>query len=148
MSIEHLSRLIHNLIQVGTVEEIRHKPAPPKDYPARVRVRIGDLLTDWIPWIELRAGKSRSWNPPTIGEQGVIFSPSGDLTGAIFLAAFNSDEVPELSDEEALTAYEFPDKAKVEYNHETGAMKITGIKTLLVEADELITLKAARIDIN
>lgn len=147
MNIEHLARLLHNLIQVGVVEEVRHKPEPPKDYPA-VRVRIGELLTEWIPWVELRAGESRSWNPPTKGEQGIVFSPSGDMTGAIFLAAFNSDEIPELRDEKELTSYEFPDKATVEYNHKTGAMTIKGIKSLLVEAEDLIDLRAARIDLN
>ena len=31
----------------------------------RVRVDTGGLTTHWLPWLECRAGTTRTWNPPT-----------------------------------------------------------------------------------
>ncbi|WP_295467111.1 phage baseplate assembly protein V [uncultured Pseudomonas sp.] len=41
------------------------------------------LLTGQLPWLPLRTGKSREWDPPTVGEQVVIFSPSGQTAQGI-----------------------------------------------------------------
>lgn len=36
------------------------------------------VISPWIPWTE-RAGNTRTWNPPTVGEQVHLFSPSGEI---------------------------------------------------------------------
>src|SRR5690606_35044517 len=82
-----LLRLINNLIRLGTIAEV--------DYPnARVRVRDGELLTAWRPWIECRSGTTRTWNPPTLGEQAVLFSPGGDPATAVVLTGLYRDQHP------------------------------------------------------
>ena len=58
MNLVELLRLIHNLIRLGTIAEVDHARA-------RVRVQSGELLTNWLPWIEARAGTTRDWDPPT-----------------------------------------------------------------------------------
>ena len=49
-----LARMIENLIRFGTIAETQMKPP-------RVRVKTGDLLTGWLPWIALRAGADTDW---------------------------------------------------------------------------------------
>ncbi|AMR77304.1 phage baseplate assembly protein V [Cupriavidus nantongensis] len=114
-----LSRLLHNLVRLGTVAEI--DPARPK----RVRVQSGTLLTNWLRWITPRAGDTRDWDPPTRGEQVILFSPSGDIAAALVLPAVYCDEHDAPTLDRNKTLRRFPDGAEVEYDHVEHAMRIT-----------------------
>ncbi len=84
-------RRLENLIRVGTIAEVRH------GQPARCRVRTGELLTNWIPWLSLRAGDAVTWFPPSAGEQCLLISPGGDLLNAFALPGAYSDAHPQNS---------------------------------------------------
>jgi len=116
-SAAELLRLIHNLIRLGTIAEVDHDAA-------RVRVRSGELLTAWRPWIECRAGSTRDWNPPTVGEQVVLFSPGGDLAASVVLAGLFSDANPAPADLPELCRRLFPDGGLFEYDHEASVLRI------------------------
>lgn len=105
-----LARLLQNVIRLGTIAEIDHAAA-------RVRVSTGDLLTDWLPWCETRAGKTRTWNPPTRGEQVLLLASGGELAGAVVLGAINSNAYPAATDDPNLTHWLMPDGAVIEYDH-------------------------------
>lgn len=167
-----ISRLLHNLIRPGVIDEIDHgdiNASPPK--PARVRVRAGDIVTDWIPWREQRAGKTRTWNPPTKGEQVLLLAPGGELLGATVLMAINSDAIPAPSDKPEITMMEMPDGAVIQYDHEKmhleaklpgtatitaqGAIDVTSAddisitaKNINITAQANVTVTGARIDLN
>ncbi|MGD7227625.1 phage baseplate assembly protein V, partial [Ralstonia pseudosolanacearum] len=79
MDTADLARLLENLLRLGTVAEVRHTTPP------AVRVRTGGITTTWRPWAERRAGRTRTWNPPTVGEQVLLFCPSGDPANAVIL---------------------------------------------------------------
>ncbi|KEN27550.1 phage baseplate assembly V family protein [Escherichia coli 8-415-05_S1_C1] len=49
-----IMRLITNLIRTGVVTEVDRENW-------LCRVKTGDLETNWINWLTLRAGKSRTW---------------------------------------------------------------------------------------
>lgn len=128
-----LERRVANMLRGGTVAQIDHAQA-------RVRVQSGDLLTDWLPWFAHRAGATTTWSPPTIGEQVLLVSPSGDPAQAMVLPALYTDAhpAPSASPDEHVTAY--PDGARIAYNHATGAITATGIKTATVQAATSVTL--------
>ena len=86
-TIADLHRLILNLINTGTVGEVQASPP-------RVRVIIGDLVTDWLPWVNTRAGKVKTAFQPSQGEQCVVFSPGGNMAAGIVLLGLNSDANP------------------------------------------------------
>ncbi|HAZ7306239.1 TPA: phage baseplate assembly protein V [Escherichia coli] len=69
-------RLITNLIRTGVVTEVDRENW-------LCRVKTGDLETNWINWLTLRAGKSRTWWKPSVGEQVVLFSLGGNLESDI-----------------------------------------------------------------
>ena len=82
-------RRVENIVRAGTVAEVRHGK------PARCRVRTGDLLTNWVPWMAGRAGgKRRQWRPPEIGEQCLLLAPGGDLMNAVAMPGLHSDKAP------------------------------------------------------
>lgn len=117
MNLVELLRLIHNLIRLGTIAEVDHARA-------RVRVQSGELLTNWLPWIEARAGATRDWDPPTQGEQVVVFSPGGDPAAGFVISGLFSDAHPAPADSADLWRRLFPDQALFEYNHAASRLRI------------------------
>ncbi len=132
MDADH-NRLIATLIATGTVAEIMYRPL-------RVRVLIGQRLTDWLPCIQPAAGKVRIWSPLSKGEQVTVFAPSGETGNGIVLRGLPSDAIPSPSENPDEFVIDFPDGARVLYNHATGALSATGLKTANVQGSELATV--------
>ncbi|MDN2669794.1 phage baseplate assembly protein V [Janthinobacterium sp. SUN026] len=112
-----LLRLLQNLIRLGTIAEVKG---------AKARVRLGpNLITEWLNWATRRAGSTRTWSAPTVGEQVIVFSPGGDLTRGIIVPALYSQafDAPESSDTIHTTHY--PDGAVVQYDHAAHALTAT-----------------------
>lgn len=141
MDSEELARLLHNLIRIGTVIDVDHSVAA-------VRVSTGELETDWLPWLETRAGQTTVWDPPTSGEQVVLLSPGGETAAGFVLRGIHSDLHPAPSYDKNKTVRVFPDKALLEYDHATGGMLISGINTLVVQAEASVTLTAPLITLD
>jgi phage baseplate assembly protein V len=83
-----LTRRLEGLARIGTVTEVR------TERPARCRVAIGENTTDWLPWLERRAGGrrgGRTWWPPVQGEQCLVIAPGGDLRAGVVLPGIYSD---------------------------------------------------------
>ncbi|MED5596115.1 phage baseplate assembly protein V [Janthinobacterium sp. P210006] len=109
-----LSRLLQNMIRLGTIAEVDG---------AKARVQLGPTLTtEWLKWITPRAGNTRFWSAPTVGEQVVVLSPGGDLTRGTTLPALFSQafDAPELNQSVHTTHY--PDGAVVQYDHAAHAL--------------------------
>ncbi|MBZ5876011.1 phage baseplate assembly protein V [Chromohalobacter israelensis] len=149
-SAAELLRLIHNLIRLGNIAEVDHAAA-------RVRVKSGSLLTAWRPWIDGRAGTTREWDPPTVGEQCVLFSPGGDPAAAVVLVGLFSDAHPAPAFSGDLWRREMPDGTRCSYNHaahrllwEIGPTTITGDREHieLSSNGSTLTLDAAGIRLN
>lgn len=128
-----LNRRIENLIRIGTIAEVDHATH-------RVRVDSGELLTDWLKWRTGRAGATRTWSPPTIGEQVMILSPSGELGNGIVLPSIFSDAHDSPSSSESEHVMEFPDGARLSYDHASGALIASGIQTATIQAAVSVTL--------
>ncbi|MDR6144957.1 phage baseplate assembly protein V [Sphingomonas sp. SORGH_AS870] len=101
-------RVIGNIIQVGTIETVDRGEAT-------CTVRVGEIVTGSVPWIVPRAGKTRIWSPPTVGEQCTLLCPEGDMeAGFAFLGLF-SDANPAPSAED-IDLIRFGDGAIVSYD--------------------------------
>lgn len=118
-TLSDLSRRVENLLRVGSIAHVELAQKP------RVRVQIGDILTAWIPAATLRAGASKTWNPPTVGEQVLVVSPSGDLASAFAVLAINSNHYPAPCTEANITRDVFPDGAQIDYDHTEHHYSIT-----------------------
>jgi len=133
-SAAELARLLHNLIRVGTIADVDHAAA-------RVRFSDGNLQTAWLPWLERRAGTTRDWDPPTIGEQCMLFSPAGDPANGIVLTGLFSDANPAPSGSPDLNRRVYPDGATIEYDHAAHHLQATipGSATLDATTDVTVT---------
>jgi phage baseplate assembly protein V len=104
-----LARLIENLIRLGTITAVQMKPP-------RVQVKTGSLTTGWLPWIAPRAGADCEWNPPTVDEQVILFSPSGQLGNGFVLTGLFSDHILANGDREGLHRSTYRDGTVIEYD--------------------------------
>lgn len=129
MDLVELSRLVENLIRIGTIHSVDH-------VKRRCRVQSGALVTQWLAWIEQRAGETTTWNPPTVGEQAVVFSPSGEPGNGIVFYGVPSDVIDTPSHDPVMHIVKFPDGAVLSYDHDASRLTVTGIKTFLVAASD------------
>lgn len=102
----------------------------------------GGAETPPIRWLAARAGKTRIWSPPSVGEQALLIAPDGQLAGAVALVGIWQDSFPPPADTLAeLIAFE--DGARIGYDpvaHALTAILPDGA-TALVEAPGGITLR-------
>ncbi len=123
-----LSRHIENIIRFGTVDAVQMEPP-------RVKVKTGTLTTAWLPWLSLRAGADREWDPPTIDEQVILFSPSGQLANGIVVTGVFSDHIPANGNRAGLHRRTYADGTVIEYDsvtHHLNATLVDGGTTNLI----------------
>lgn len=101
----------HEMIRYGKVDAL--------DLAAgRCVVATGDIRTQPIRWLELRAGRTRTWSPPTIGEQVILLCPAGDIVGAIAVRGVASNAFPPAGNS-TRELIEFGDGTVIAYDAET-----------------------------
>lgn len=107
-------RRLGNLVRLGAVAAV--------DLVGHaVQVDIGTAdepqLTDFLPWMTRRAGRTRTWSPPDVGEQVVVLSPGGELAmGVVLPGALFQDAFPPNGTAGSLERTTFPDGSVVEYD--------------------------------
>jgi len=84
-----LARRLENLIRFGRIKTIE----PSQPYTT-VTVNLGEITTGNIRYLNLRAGADRTWDPPSIGEEVVVLSPSGVLDMGVAIAGLNNETNP------------------------------------------------------
>lgn len=113
-----LSRLLENLIRFGVIDAVQMEPP-------RVKVKTGTLTTAWLPWLALRAGSDREWDPPTVDEQVILFSPSGQLANGIVVTGVFSDHIPANGNRAGLHRRTYADGTVIEYDSVTHHLNAT-----------------------
>ncbi|WP_286999159.1 MULTISPECIES: phage baseplate assembly protein V [Comamonas] len=118
-----LYRLLANMIRTGRVEQVRTGSAAD---PARCRVRTGELLTTWLPWVSPAAGGSgqtRHWRTPAIGEPCLLLAPGGDLAQAVALSGLFSDDMPQGAVSEDVERHDFSESDFWEHNRPASTLR-------------------------
>ncbi|HGW5582260.1 phage baseplate assembly protein V [Enterobacter kobei] len=131
-SLQEIARTIRNLIRTGIVTDVDHDEG-------LCRVQTGGMETTWLNWLTCRAGRSRVWWAPSVGEQVLLLAIGGELDTAFVLPGIFSDDHPAPSASPDALHVSFPDGAVIEYEPENGALTVSGIKTADVTASESIT---------
>lgn len=120
------------------------------------------FVTEWVPWIAPRSGNTREWNPPEIGEKGLLISPSGKTKNGYYMPASFYSEAPlpsSLVDEhkiiylkEEIGLYTYDRRTgrrrwrihgAGEYRHEIGIFEETGDKDTsdIIQRRDMIQLR-------
>lgn len=118
MNITDLLRRLENLIRLGTIAAVDHQAA-------RCTVKSGGLTIPNLAWLALRAGSSSDWDPPTVGEQCILFAPSGEPAQGIALVGLYSQQRPAPSNSATVRRRKYPDGAVIDYDHASHTLTAT-----------------------
>jgi phage baseplate assembly protein V len=140
-ALTEMDRRMANMLRLGTVEQA--------DYAAaRLRIRMGDLLTGWLPWVTRRAGSDVDWWGPELGEQVIVMSPEGDPAQGVVLGAIYQNAHPAVGDRETLHRTVYADGTVVEYDRAASHLTVTCVGTVTVVASTLVEVTAPIIQLN
>lgn len=92
---------------------------------ARVRVAAGGLETDWLPWVTARAGATRTWSAPRVGEQVVVLAESGNPSQGVVIPSIYQDAHPAPANSQDIEATVYPDGSRVEYDSASHTLTVT-----------------------
>ena len=128
--------MIGDLAREGVVVSVDHAAGT-------ARVEFADELTTGdIPWLASRAGLTRTWSPPAIGEQVMVISPEADTARAVIIGSLSSNAHPHpANDESTLTEYE--DGARIGYDPKTHSLTaiLPAGATVRIDADGGLSFK-------
>jgi len=130
---------ILRLIRIGTVSAVNLDDG-------LCRVDTGNNTTNWMHWLTARAGRTRSWKAPSVGEQVLVLCLGGELDTGFILPGVFSDENPAPSASADALHWSFPDGAVIEYEPANGALKATGIQTATIQAAVKIMLDSPEVE--
>ncbi|WP_343358217.1 phage baseplate assembly protein V [Bartonella schoenbuchensis] len=115
--ITDLKRRVANMVMVGKISHVDHKNA-------RYRVQSGNIVSDWIPDTQARAGKTRSYEGRDVGEQVIVLSTSGDLSQGMIIGSIHTD-ANQAADKGNIHTTIYPDGTTIEYDDETSTYSLT-----------------------
>ncbi|TQF69550.1 phage baseplate assembly protein V [Pseudoalteromonas luteoviolacea] len=115
--VAELKRRFDNLLMVGAIHEVDHDNK-------KLKVKVGELITGWLPWPADVAANYVRWRPLKPGIQCVIASPSGELTQAIIIQILYTTELdsPETADD--MDVITFNDGTEVRYDSTNSVLSI------------------------
>lgn len=126
------------------------------DLPAaRVRVSDGVSWTSaWVRWHAQAAGKARHWRSPSLGEQGVLVSPSGEPAQGTFVPGLYGNAGDQPDNRDHVEVWRFDDGGSLIYDWAassytikvpsgTVTIEVGGTKAVLT--DDAITAESANI---
>ncbi len=120
-TLAEIAKRIENIIRVGAVDQIDTSTA-------KVRVKSGDILTNWLPWLTRKAGNNSEWWAPEVGEQVLILSPGGDLAQGIVLPSLYQDAHPAQSDNKNVYRQDFSNGDYIQHDQDSGQLTIKAKK--------------------
>jgi len=129
-------RLIGDLAREGVVVSVDHAAGT-------ARVQFADELTTGdIPWLEIRAGSTRTHSPPAIGEQVMVLAPEADTARGVIIGSLSSDAHPRPAND-ASTLTEYEDGARIGYDPKSHALTaiLPAGATLRIDADGGLVFK-------
>lgn len=134
-----LLRRVASIVLVGRIQQVNYGSA-------KARVAIGDIVTDWRPWITGIAMDERSWSPPQVGEQVLLICPNGDTRQAIIIGSLYQTAAAAPSASKDVRRIEWSDGTVVEYNKESHTLTANVHGSAVIEATGAISLKASAIN--
>jgi len=117
-TLSDIERRLANLIRLGTIEQL-------DEQSAKVRVRSGGILTDWLKWRTQRAGPDSDWWAPEPGEQVIMLSPSGETNQALVLGSINSNHFPCPATRKTLHRIAYQDGTTKDYDRQSSTDRVT-----------------------
>ncbi|MCV6588936.1 MAG: phage baseplate assembly protein V [Marinobacterium sp.] len=136
-----LHRQLNNLLRLGTIAEVDHSRQ-------LLRVKTGELLTDWLDWPAEMGRNYIRWRPLRIGTKVLLASPAGDPAQALIIGMLYTNALPTPSDDPALDLIQFDDGSFVKHNADSGLVHLHAAGDLYLTADGIVRIQGKEVYIN
>lgn len=134
-TLAELSRLLDELICLGTIAEVDHAGR-------RLRLDIRGQRTGWLAYPNEIGRNFRRWRPLRIGTQVLAACPSGNRANAVIVAIIPTDTLPPPTTDETLDRIAFEDGSLVEYDSAAHKLRVVSVGDIEAEAASNISAKA------
>ena len=125
--------------------------------PPVCRVSDGEWVSAWVRWHSQAAGKARHWRVPSMGEQGALLSPSGDVSQGTFVPGLYGDAGPAPDNRDHVERWLFDDGGSLTYDWlaksysidlptGTVAIKVAGSDLAVTDNDVVVKSGAITLD--
>ena len=148
---EH-DRMIAGLIKGCYVVALDLAASPPV-----CRVSDGEWTSAWVRWHSQAAGKARHWRVPSMGEQGALFSPSGDVAQGTFVPGLYGAAGPAPDTRDHVERWLFDDGGSLTYDWQakrysivlpTGSVAIEVGGSAATVTDNAVVVKSGHITLD
>ncbi|SEN18877.1 phage baseplate assembly protein V [Pseudomonas sp. ok272] len=89
-----------------------------------VRVQAGEWTSAWVRWHSQAAGKARHWRAPSLGEQGVLLSPSGVAGMGTFIPGLYGNAGAQPDNRDHVEVWRFDDGGSLVYDWQANTYTI------------------------
>lgn len=137
---DDLDLQVMHMIQIGTVVET-------DPVQARIRVKIDDVETNWLPWATARAHGVSFWSMPAEGEQVAVLSPGGDYADGIAVPAVFQNAQPAPSSDPKFHIVRFDDNTSVSFDGTKTLLRIACGGDIEIEAKGPIRIVGATVQL-
>ena len=122
--------------------------------PPMCRVSDGEWTSAWVRWHSIAAGKARHWRAPSMGEQGVLISPSGDPAQGTFVPGLYGNAGAPPDNRDHVEVWRFDDGGSLVYDWKakkytitlpTGTVTIKVGASVMTVTDNAVAVESAAI---
>ncbi|UZE02156.1 phage baseplate assembly protein V [Pseudomonas mediterranea] len=106
----------------------------------------GEWTSAWVRWHSLAAGKARHWRSPSLNEQGVLISPSGDPAQGTFVPGLYGNAGAQPDNRDHVEVWRFDDGGSLVYDWQASSYSIavpSGTVTIKVGGTEVVVTDGA-----
>ncbi|WP_229203991.1 phage baseplate assembly protein V [Campylobacter anatolicus] len=115
-----------DFIEIGIISEIRAD---------RARVKIGDMVTDFLPVIQMANSFARTFVPIRVGEQAVVLPVRGSLNSGVILRSVYQEAHTTPSTDTKTQICTFEDGVSISYNTAISTLSISSPKQINITCD-------------
>lgn len=87
MRVSEVEKQLANVCRIARVHKVHENEA-------KLDISFEELEIQKVPFLTMRAGEDQTYWLPSVGELGILFSPSGDIANAIFLPGIFYKDFP------------------------------------------------------
>lgn len=123
--VAELMRRFANMLMLGTIEAVDHEAQ-------KVRVKVGELVTGWLPWPAELGRNFIRWRPLKKGIQCLIACPAGEPTQAVIIQLLYTTEFHSPSNSEHMDVTLFNDGTQIQYDSENSVLDVSCAKDVII----------------
>lgn len=134
-TIAEMQRLLQNLIGIGTVADVDHETQ-------KVRLKDGDMTTNWLDWPAEYGRNYVRWRPIHKGQQFIYVAESGDPSQAKIIGEIYTQAIQPPTTDPDVDITQYNNGAFIRHNIKTNELALHSVGDLILTAGQNVVIGA------